>query len=434
MEEDQGMLSMVSSNITTLNGEEGCSDFNSSNSLPGSPSNSHQSRRDISVTSSPPARFKSVVLLPNGSWDTQIYANRKRTWIGTFKSESDAGKAYDAAAVKLRKSGDSPRNCPLTSSTLASSEPNFQKLLTIDEIKNMLKDGSYQTKLYEFANSCSLDNEPGLSLSLGSAAAMDGDVKYQQLFQKALRPSDVGKLNRLVIPKEFAEKYFPDVSKEAIQLSFFDREMKSWNFRYCYWNSSQSYVFTNGWIRFVKEKKLKAHDVVTFYKCDCQKEAQKAFYVIDVASSVAPESNGGGFAGGFDTDAGNNRVDLQLGIGQSTTINESGPSDRTIKLRQQKEVALPQPEEEKKKCESQNGAQKAFHIIDLASVAAETNGGFHTDAGNRVNLQLCLGQITVNESGASDRTIKLRQHKEVAPPQPDKEDKKSVRLFGVNIS
>ncbi|KAI3935625.1 hypothetical protein MKW98_022633 [Papaver atlanticum] len=126
------------------------------------------------------------------------------------------------------------------------------------------------------------------------------------------------------------------VTKIPLSIMFFDREMKSWNFRYCYWRSSQSYVFTKGWIRFVKEKKLKAHDVVTFYKYECQNGAQKAFYMIDVASSVAPESN----------DAGN-RVDLQLGIGQST-INESGPSDRTIKLRQRKEVALPQPEEEKK--------------------------------------------------------------------------------------
>ncbi|RZC56031.1 hypothetical protein C5167_014884 [Papaver somniferum] len=102
MEEDQGMLSIATSNITTLNGEEGCSDSNSSNSPRGSSSNNHQSPQDISVTSSP-ARFKGVTLLPNGNWGTQIYTNRKRTWIGTFKSEFEAGKAYDAAAVKLRK-------------------------------------------------------------------------------------------------------------------------------------------------------------------------------------------------------------------------------------------------------------------------------------------------------------------------------------------
>ncbi|KAI3968668.1 hypothetical protein MKX01_028818 [Papaver californicum] len=311
--EDQRMLSMVS-NITTLNGvvvgEEDCSDSNStSNISPRRSSNNHQGRQDISVTSS--ARFKGVVLLPNGSWGAQIYANRKHTWIGTFKSESEAGKGYAAASAKLRRE-DSRRECPLTS-TLTSLEPDFQKLLTIDEILSMLRDGSYQTVL---------DKEPGLSPSLGSAA-MDGDVTYQQLFQKELTPSHVGKLNRLVIHKRFAEKYFPEVSKEEkdagviddIQLSFFDREIKGWN-------------------RFVKDKKLKATDVVTFYKCECQKE-QKAFYMIDVAS-IGAESNGG-FAGGFDTDAGD-RVDLQLGTGQ-ITINESGPSDR---------IAPPQPEEEEK--------------------------------------------------------------------------------------
>ena len=37
-------------------------------------------------------------------------------------------------------------------------------------------------------------------------------------------------------------------------------------FRYSYWNSSQSYVLTKGWSRFVKEKGLHAGDAVGFYR------------------------------------------------------------------------------------------------------------------------------------------------------------------------
>ncbi|KAI7731504.1 hypothetical protein M8C21_032432, partial [Ambrosia artemisiifolia] len=75
------------------------------------------------------------------------------------------------------------------------------------------------------------------------------------------------KLNRLVIPKQYAERYFPlsgvDQQKELL-LCFEDEAGKEWKFRYSYWNSSQSYVLTKGWSRYVKEKKLDAGDVVLF--------------------------------------------------------------------------------------------------------------------------------------------------------------------------
>uniref|UniRef100_A0A803NSH8 TF-B3 domain-containing protein n=1 Tax=Cannabis sativa TaxID=3483 RepID=A0A803NSH8_CANSA len=91
------------------------------------------------------------------------------------------------------------------------------------------------------------------------------------MFDKVVTPSDVGKLNRLVIPKQHAEKYFPldnssttEDSSKGLLLNFEDRNGKSWRFRYSYWNSSQSYVMTKGWSRFVKEKKLDAGDIVSF--------------------------------------------------------------------------------------------------------------------------------------------------------------------------
>ncbi|KAG6744990.1 hypothetical protein POTOM_051631 [Populus tomentosa] len=87
------------------------------------------------------------------------------------------------------------------------------------------------------------------------------------MFEKPLTPSDVGKLNRLVIPKQHAEKYFPlsgDSVDKGLLLSFEDESGKYWRFRYSYWNSSQSYVLTKGWSRYVKEKQLDAGDAVLF--------------------------------------------------------------------------------------------------------------------------------------------------------------------------
>ncbi|KAH7854475.1 hypothetical protein Vadar_014206 [Vaccinium darrowii] len=97
------------------------------------------------------------------------------------------------------------------------------------------------------------------------------DVLKEAMFEKPLTPSDVGKLNRLVIPKQHAEKHFPlsglgDSASGGLLLSFEDESGKCWRFRYSYWNSSQSYVLTKGWSRFVKEKRLDAGDVVLFQR------------------------------------------------------------------------------------------------------------------------------------------------------------------------
>ncbi|KAJ4830055.1 hypothetical protein Tsubulata_009667 [Turnera subulata] len=92
-------------------------------------------------------------------------------------------------------------------------------------------------------------------------------LEKEPMFEKPLTPSDVGKLNRLVIPKQHAEKYFPlngESGDKGLLLSFEDEAGKYWRFRYSYWNSSQSYVLTKGWSRYVKEKQLDAGDVVLF--------------------------------------------------------------------------------------------------------------------------------------------------------------------------
>lgn len=252
------------------------------------------------------AKFKGVVPQQNGHWGAQIYANHQRIWLGTFKSEKEAAMAYDSAAIKLR-SGDSHRNFPWTERT--AQEPEFQKHYSTEAVLNMIRDGSYPSKFAAFLRTQSQSKDMGFSLKQTKVHG-DGQFSCSQLFQKELTPSDVGKLNRLVIPKKYAVRYFPYICEsmedntaaaaaadgngvDDIELVFYDKLMKSWKFRYCYWRSSQSFVFTRGWNRFVKEKKLKANDIITFYSCERGEKAKEGetFCLIDVIYNGGESKN-----------------------------------------------------------------------------------------------------------------------------------------------
>ena len=61
------------------------------------------------------------------------------------------------------------------------------------------------------------------------------EILKDHLFEKAVTPSDVGKLNRLVIPKQHAERCFPldlSLATPAQTLSFEDEGGKHWRFRW----------------------------------------------------------------------------------------------------------------------------------------------------------------------------------------------------------
>ncbi|XP_062112668.1 B3 domain-containing protein At2g36080-like [Humulus lupulus] len=146
-------------------------------------------------------------------------------------------------------------------------------------------------------------------------------IMKEPMFEKPLTPSDVGKLNRLVIPKQHAEKYFPlgggDSSgggEKGLLLSFEDESGKFWRFRYSYWNSSQSYVLTKGWSRYVKEKRLDAGDVVLFER-HCRDNdrlfigwRRRAAAQDSAAVAAAHASNCGGGGGGGDSCINNNNI------------------------------------------------------------------------------------------------------------------------------
>ncbi|CAN6272589.1 unnamed protein product [Urochloa humidicola] len=97
-------------------------------------------------------------------------------------------------------------------------------------------------------------------------------IEIEFLFSKILTSSDVDRLNRLLIPKKFAEKYFPEISKTRSDVDYHILTFEDsstgllWHFRFSLYRGSNTYVLKKGWSAFIKEKKLNNGDTVSFYR------------------------------------------------------------------------------------------------------------------------------------------------------------------------
>jgi RAV-like factor len=221
----------------------------------------------VSSQKLPSSKYKGVVPQPNGRWGAQIYDRHQRVWLGTFEEEEQAAKAYDVAAQRFRgRDAITNFKLPLEGAGNDVTESYFLSSHSKDEIVDMLRKHSYASELEQTKYS----SVGGFHGSTAKRIRGNGFGEAKEyLFEKMVTPSDVGKLNRMVIPKQQAEKYFPlpsESSANGVLLNFEDDIGKVWRFRYCYWSSSQSYVLTKGWTRFVKEKNLKAGDRVSFQR------------------------------------------------------------------------------------------------------------------------------------------------------------------------
>ncbi|KAL6897752.1 hypothetical protein ACP4OV_006711 [Aristida adscensionis] len=204
------------------------------------------------------SRFKGVVPQPNGRWGAQIYDRHARVWLGTFPDEATAARAYDVAALRFRGRG-ADANFP---GAATAAELAFVAARPKAEVVDMLRKHTYEDELRHALRSGD-GGGPG-----GGAAG----VRRVALFEKEVTPSDVSRLNRMVVPKLHAERHLPPLGKGAgnappVLVAFEDGDGSSgkvWRFRYSYWSSSQSYVLTRGWSRFVREKGLAAGDTIAF--------------------------------------------------------------------------------------------------------------------------------------------------------------------------
>ncbi|CAK9217620.1 unnamed protein product [Sphagnum jensenii] len=105
------------------------------------------------------------------------------------------------------------------------------------------------------------------TLSMVSHSARKTDSLHL-LLQKDLRPSDIGSLGRIILPKKESELHLPSLTLKGVFISMedFDTRM-TWSFQYRYWPNNRSRMYLlEGTGEFVKAHDLEEGDLLMIYK------------------------------------------------------------------------------------------------------------------------------------------------------------------------
>ncbi|GAB4835061.1 hypothetical protein Ancab_033329 [Ancistrocladus abbreviatus] len=218
---------------------------------------------EFSSTSLPSSsQYRGLIPVTSPRWEGGLIYESQQQQQLMFKNDHNHINSTDAPLEASSISG--------TSSNFYQHHPDRHHGATVELMEAISPEpqASENTISRDQDEGGDSEGRGGAAGSSGSLGAIAMETEREHMFDKVVTPSDVGKLNRLVIPKQHAEKYFPldSSTDKGLLLNFEDRGGKSWRFRYSYWNSSQSYVMTKGWSRFVKEKKLDAGDIVSFQR------------------------------------------------------------------------------------------------------------------------------------------------------------------------
>lgn len=247
-----------------------------SNSTRHNQSSNKRARRDRNICSS---SSQGVVALPNGSWAAHVYVNSNWILLGIFGTEKEAAIAYENTTLNIWMD-----SCKLYLQGINNGE---HEPLTLQQAS------------IDSTHSSSSVNIPQVN--------GEQECIRTYLFGKVLNRSEVGKADRLVIPKIFSG-CFPSISNgdessleerpvNDVELGFYDQSMTLWKFRYCYWRKSKTYSLSRGWRKFVEEKDLSYKDEVVFFKCELVEAASTVdtYFMIDVqyANKVPVEEVGG---------------------------------------------------------------------------------------------------------------------------------------------
>jgi RAV-like factor len=243
----------------------------------------------------PSSKYRGVVAQQSGKWGAQIYNNNERIWLGTFPNEVEAAQTYDLAAQCLHGAHAVTNfNSFSQSNKDTEAELQFLKSRTTTEILNMLRRHTYHEEL---KRSRYIDQIHHIGCNNSHTAMCRKNKARQLLFFKVVSPGDIGPQNRLLIPRQHAQKHFPlfgscstSAGRRGVMINFEDGKGKIWRFRYSYWSSSRNHVLNGGWAEFAREKGLRPGDMVRFWRVTNELGDVQLFIECDTKRTPARQS------------------------------------------------------------------------------------------------------------------------------------------------